>query len=361
MIRILVTGAGGVGGVNFVRAIRAMGESFVVGTDFFEYHLQFPNVDKSYSSPRHSDPTFMEKIGHIVKSDKIDFVHPQPEMEALVVARHREELVCKTFLPAEAAYLKGQDKITTAHTMAARSVTAPRTLAISGPDDVASAFKEFAGKPVWVRSRFGAGGKQSLLCRSEREAILWMRLWVERGEAQWEHFALQEYLPGRNIAWDSLWFQGRLVTSFSRERLEYIFPNVSPSGITGTPVVSRTISDGRVDEAGEAAVRAIDQRPHGFYSVDMKENAESIPCITEVNVGKFHTTAPLWSYAAVTGLKQPWFANLSYLYTRIGIEGKLPDEKIPAHDLLPKDVYLLRHIDCGALLWKKDGWKFRLL
>ena len=42
MKKILVTGSGGIGGVNFVRALRATDEDFfLVGTDFNQYYLEF--------------------------------------------------------------------------------------------------------------------------------------------------------------------------------------------------------------------------------------------------------------------------------------------------------------------------------
>ena len=42
MKKILVTGSGGIGGVNFVRALRATDEEFfLVGTDFNQYYLEF--------------------------------------------------------------------------------------------------------------------------------------------------------------------------------------------------------------------------------------------------------------------------------------------------------------------------------
>ncbi|MEZ0346255.1 MAG: hypothetical protein ABWK01_06875 [Infirmifilum sp.] len=49
-IRILVTGSGGIGGVNFVRALRLaekMGKLkyFIAGTDYNQYHILFPQVD----------------------------------------------------------------------------------------------------------------------------------------------------------------------------------------------------------------------------------------------------------------------------------------------------------------------------
>ena len=39
-MRVLVTGAGGVGGINFVRTLKIAPEDvFVVGTDYNEYYL----------------------------------------------------------------------------------------------------------------------------------------------------------------------------------------------------------------------------------------------------------------------------------------------------------------------------------
>jgi len=60
MIRVLVTGAGGIGGVNFINFIRAIkiacSDIFIVGTDYFKYHLEFINMDKKYKTPRHDSP-----------------------------------------------------------------------------------------------------------------------------------------------------------------------------------------------------------------------------------------------------------------------------------------------------------------
>ena len=107
------------------------------------------------------------------------------------------------------------------------------------------------GAPLWVRARHGAGGRLSLLCNDSEEARLWVQLWVRRG-AEIGEFIIQEYLPGRNIAWDSLWADGKLVTSYARERLEYPFRHISPSGITGTPSVARIVHDARLDEVAQA-------------------------------------------------------------------------------------------------------------
>jgi len=148
----------------------------------------------------------------------------------------------------------GQDKLLSQERLKAKGVAVAKTVGIRTKADIRTAFSKL-GRPLWVRARHGAGGRLSLLCNDAAEARLWIELWVKRGGGRLDEFIIQEYLPGRNIAWDSLWQGGKLVTSYSRERLEYPFKHISPSGITGTPSVSRTIHDQRVNDSGQRAVR----------------------------------------------------------------------------------------------------------
>ena len=61
--RILVTGAGGIGGVNFVSALRIANSNYnIIGTDFNRFYLEFPQLDSKYNTPRHSEPEFLQII-----------------------------------------------------------------------------------------------------------------------------------------------------------------------------------------------------------------------------------------------------------------------------------------------------------
>jgi carbamoylphosphate synthase large subunit len=353
--------------VNFVRALRASKRDyFIVGTDFNKYHILYPDVDARYLTPRHSDPSFVARISSLVREEKIDFLHPQPSSEAYVVAADRKKIGCSVFLPEKRVIEIGQDKLRSQQALSKKRVPVAKTRVISSIGDVKEAFSELAldlssepGSPLWVRARHGAGGRLSLLCNGYREAQHWIELWVLRGSAI-DEFIVQEYLPGRNIAWDSLWYEGKLVTSYARERLEYPFKHISPSGITGTPSVARIVHDDRLNEVAQAAVRAIDTHPHGAYSIDAKESANGEMCVTEVDSGKFHSTMPLWGYIAVKHLGMPWYANLADLYVRLGTGEGVP-ASIPPIDLIPEGYYLLRDMDVGAYLWKEDGWKEKVL
>ena len=100
MKKILITGAGGIGGVNFVRALKIFKDKFfIVGLDFNKYYLEFPDVDVRVNSPRHSDPNFIKLIHELIKKYDIDFLHPHPSSEALVVSQNLDSITTKTLLP----------------------------------------------------------------------------------------------------------------------------------------------------------------------------------------------------------------------------------------------------------------------
>ncbi len=356
---IFVTGAGGVAGVNFVRALRASERNYrIVGSDYSKYYIHLPDLDARYLTPRHDDPSFVKRVSTIAKKEGALFIHPQPSSEALVLSREREKLPSRVFLPDYSTMLRGQDKMETQKILERKGVPVARTETLKDIEEVESAFKKIGGK-VWVRARHGAGGRLSLLCNSWQEARDWISLWTRRG-TELDEFMLQEYLPGRNIAWDSLWVKGKLVTSYSRERIEYPFKHISPSGITGTPSVSRTIHDAQVNKVAIKSVLAIARDASGAFSVDIKEDASGRPCVTEVDAGKFHTTMPLWGYAAYKHLGMPWYSNISDLYVRIGL-GEEVRESIPEFDLIPAGYYMIRNMDSGVILYREDGWKERVV
>ena len=357
--RILVTGSGGLAGVNFVRALRAskMGY-YIVGTDFNKYHIVYPDLDSRYLTPRHTDHDFIPRLTSIAKQERIDFLHPQPSVEAYVISVDRRRFRCKVFLPEASVMRVGQDKLLTQRALASNGIPVAKTRAISSVQDIREAFAAL-GSPLWVRARQGAGGRLSLLCNDSEEATHWIELWVRKGTDVSE-FILQEYLPGRNIAWDSIWKDGRLVTSYARERLEYPFKHISPSGITGTPSVARIVRDRTLNQVAQRAVKSIDPRAQGAYSIDAKESAKGEMCVTEVDSGKFHSTMPLWGYIAVKHLRMPWYCNLADLYVRLGLGVDVADS-IPPTDLFPEGYYLLRDMDVGAFLWREDGWKEKVL
>lgn len=349
MKRILCTGAGGPAGINFVMSLRIAPEKmFLVGTEANEYYLHLASTDKKFLVPRSKDPSYIDKLNELIHKEKINFLHAQPDVEVEVVSEKREKINANVFLPSKNAVKACQDKLESAKVWKKKNVPVARTIELRKDEDIDRAFEEL-GSPIWIRARTGAGGRGSTPADNRETAVSWIRYWKSR-KVDWA-FIAQEHLPGRNIAFHSLWKDGELVTSMARERIEYIYPYLAPSGIMGTPAVQRTVHDPKVNKIGTEAVLSIDSSFNGIASVDLKENAEGIPCVTEINPGRMFTTSFFFSYASKV-LRKDYFANIPYLCAKLAFKETVPD--MPKYDSLPADVYWIRHMDAPARLVKDN-------
>jgi len=345
--RILTTGAGGPAGINFIMSLKLAPEKlYLVGTETNPHFIHLASTDKKYYVPHATEANYIEKLSEIIEKERIEFLHPQPDIEVSVLSENREKIEATMFLPSKEAVRVCQDKYESAKRWKQKGVPVAATLPIKSEADVEKAFEKL-GTPLWIRATHGAGGAGSTPAPNKETALAWINYWKARNE-NWE-FIAQKYLKGRNLAFHSIWKNGELITSMTRERLEYIYPHLAPSGITGTPAIQKTIYDERVNKTGTEAVLAIDPNFNGIACVDLKENDEDVPCATEINAGRMFTTSYFFSFASKV-LRGDYYANIPYLYVKLAYKEEIPD--MPKYNILPEDVYWIRHIDAPAKLVK---------
>ncbi len=339
MTTILVTGAGGPMGCNVTRSLRAAPEGFrLIGTDANRWHLPLGLTDEIYLIPPAKQiDDYLAALDRIVADEGIDVIFPTHPVEVRAISAHRERFGTATLLPAHQAILCGQNKYDSYVRWEEAGLPLPKTYLLETPADVDRAFDELGTRPVWVRGAGvpGAGiGVASLPCRDRKGALAWIEYWEG-----WGGMAASEYLPGDNLTWLGVYRDGELIATQTRERYEYVIPHVSPSGITGAPAVSRTVSRVDVNEIGEAAVPVIDPHPNGAYFVDLKGNDDGVPCITEVNVGRFGTTIHFYTEAGFN------FPRL-YVQLALGQDPKLGRVR----NQLDEGMTWVRTLDCGPVL-----------
>jgi len=344
MKRILITGCGGPAGVNFVKSIRIAPEKFfVVGTDVNKYYLQLPDVDERLLVSRNNDPHYIDSLNEIIAKNNCEFLHPQPDTEVKVISENRDRLDAQTFLPSRNTIRICQNKFETAKIWKSKAIPTPESMFIKEEKDLEEAAHRL-GLPFWLRATEGAGGRGSTLVENIEQGQAWIRYWRLMG-MDWEFFA-QQYLPGKNIAFQSIWKNGELVTSQARERLEYIYPYLAPSGITGTPSVAVTVHRPDVNKIATECVLAVDYDATGVFSVDLKEDAHGVPCPTEINAGRFFTTSFFFPRAGL---------NLPYLYVKLAYSEEIP--ALPKYNVLPAGLHWIRHMDSGPLLLREEEFK----
>lgn len=345
-LRVMVTGAGGPGAVNLCRSLLAMEpQPWILAVDASPYFVHLALGHRRALVPRCSErEAYLERIDALCRAHGVDFVLPNNSLEIAVLSEARADLPARVFLPKPRTLAAANSKWASWKVWSERGIAVPETHLLEDAADVRAAFEALQPEPetpVWVR---GAGipgkgiGVASLPCRTVEQALQWVDYW--RG---WGGMIASAYLPGDNLTWMGLFDRGRLITSQGRRRIAYVIPHVSPSGITGAPAISHTISDPEVNRLGEAAVRALDPDYHGVGFVDMKGDAEGRPRVTELNAGRFGTTHFFYTAAG---------ANFPEMLLRTGLGEPLD---VPTHDVLPPDLYWVRTLDAGPVLLTREA------
>ena len=334
-MRVLVFGAGGPAGINVVRSLAEAGHS-VIGADSNAAHLPWAGV--------YCDDLIVAEDFTVEEINGVgaDAVHSQAEGIVWWIAHYRQQLDAATLCPSAQVVTLSQDKWEACLMFRRAELRVDKVHLVQDQPTLNDAAEDL-GYPFWLRARQGAGARGSALCESWQQAISWVRYWWARDSTY--DFIAEQYLPGRDLAWTSLWRDGVCFASFGRERLEYIYPKLAPSGRTGTPTIARTIHDDELNKRAFRAVLALDHKPHGFYSVDLREDADGVPRPTEVNAGRCFTTSYL-STAAGFNFMDAWCTL---------IEGKDPRPKDSHFNVIPAGLTWMRHIDCPELLLAPNG------
>jgi hypothetical protein len=349
---VLVTGAGGPLGANLTRSLRrALARPRLIGTDANRWHLPLSLCDATYLiPPARLRDDYAAALTEIGAREGVDVLVPTHPVEVRAVCELRDAgrlpAGAGTALPDTAVVEVADDKAASHARLDRAGVPVPRSALLGGPEDLERAWLELGegARTVWVRGSGAPGlgiGGAALPCRDPRVA----RAWIEHHHG-WGRMAASEYLPGANLTWMAVFDRGTLLAAGTRERLEYVLPHVSPSGVTGAPAVTRTVNRADVADIGERAVRALDPAPHGAYFADLKEDEEGRPRVTEVNAGRCGTTVEFYSAA---GCNFPW------LLVQLA-RGEHPAPLADPNRAVETGLYWVRTLDCGPVLVREEAF-----
>lgn len=189
----------------------------------------------------------------------------------------------------------------------------------------------------WLRARKGAGGAGAI--RTDR--VQFAVEWLNRADG-WGQFTSAEVLPGETVTVQQLWWCGQLVASQQRTRRCWANAKNSPSGVSGSTGVGVTSSDPVADRVADRAVRAVAEKPHGLFGIDMCRDMDGNPRVTEINAGRFFTTAS--EFYAQAGF------NMAYVYVKWGVGEQFWEHAIPWRNPIPDGRKWVRGMDREPVL-----------
>jgi len=337
-MRVQVGGAGGAPSNNFIRSLRDLGdEYYVIGMCASPTDLFLADAPEKYLVPSASDAAYHDSIVRLLQKTKPNLLHLQNDFEVRAISRMRDDVTAlgvKLFLPSPETVENCVDKMKSYEIWEKAGVRTPKTMLLSSPDDLRTAFREY-GPKVWVRATEGGGGTGAL----PTDDYEFARLWIDRFKG-WGHFTASECLTARTVTWLSIWYEGELVVAQTRRRHSWNFGNRTLSGVTGITGVGETCSEPDVDELALQAIAAVDGSPHGLFGVDMTYDDAGHPCVTEINIGRFFTTHYFFTHAGL---------NMPDIYSRLAIRGERPALKKKINPL-PDGLIWIRGMDVEPVM-----------
>lgn len=322
--------------------------TLLTGTDSDRTSLQLNMwIDASYHLPSANTRNYVQSLNKVIGKEQVQAIFPQPDLEVRRVSEEREKVKARVFLPDRTTVSACLDKfqaLTSWHKMRLRKGS---VVLSTGDASIHQKIRDLE-YPCWIRARAGAGGLLSCKATDSNIAEHWTQFhW---GQGIMTDFIAEEYLPGRDYCFMSIWNNDNLVTSMIRERLSWLGTRLVGTG--GTSKLNRVVHSTTINNKAQEAIRAISKSPHGIFCVDLKEDPHNTPCPTEINC-RFTTNVHYLTLASIKLGHPEW--NFPWIASRLVLEEGIPDcSKI---DALPADLWFTKNTDMGFTMVKGNHWK----
>jgi carbamoyl-phosphate synthase large subunit len=337
MKKVLVAGAGGAPSEGVINSLlRCDKKDEIIGMSSDITDLALSNAQRKYHVPYANTPEYKGSLLNILKKELPDLIHFQNDSEIYHVSKFRGEinaLGVKMFMPDDDVIDTCVHKHKTFLKFKEAGLKVPRNIAINNEEDLKLAFAELADEKgsLWLRAAsIGGGGNGALPTNNFNFA----KSWIEHYNG-WGNFLAAELLTPNTVTWLSIWHEGELVVAQTRVRKGWVHGNRTLSGVTGVTKVGQTYSNEEVNEVAIRAVKAVSEKPHGIFGVDMAYDKTGVPNPTEINIARFFTTILFFTEAGL---------NMPKIFKDIAIHGEFPNlaKKI---NPLPDGLMWLRGMD----------------
>ena len=352
MKKILVAGAGGAPTEGVIYSLRKNPKNYVIGMGSEPTDLVLSKAHKKYYVPYANTSEYKDKLLNILNKEKPDLVHFQNDLEIYHASLIREDIKAtgtKVFMPDHSVIDTCVHKYKSYLAFKEAGVVVPKNIEVNTEEDLKKAFKELSdseGK-IWLRdSGIGGGGKGALPTNDYALA----KSWIDHYKG-WGDFIAAEMLTPKTVTWLSIWHEGELVVAQTRAREGWTHGNRAISGVTGVTKVGITVSDNQVTQVAINTVKAVSDKPHGIFGVDMAYDKNGIPNPTEINISRFFTTVRFFTEAGI---------NFPEIFKKLALGEPINIAKSTINPL-ENDLMWVRGMDTEPLLIVKESIKQEII
>ena len=289
MKTLLISGIGGPTPRSIAHIIRKYHTDIkIVGIDANPLAIGFyleNMLDYHYVCPKASDKNYWEFISKIIERHHIDYAIIQPEKEIIAWGHYFDingSYPCPVFIPSKKLALSLMDKSIMADLLNDTEFI-PKTIKVTQNEPKFDEVNSLIGFPCWIRATQGSGGFGSLKLKDLSSYKSWLFI-----NSEIQEFTVSEFLPGRHLANQMLYFNNEYIKGAALECVEYVMANVAPSRVTGNTSYGRFLNEDRINSFCDKCIKYICEKmnipAHGVLSFDLKEDANGNLKVTEVNI-----------------------------------------------------------------------------
>lgn len=289
MKTILVTGVGGITPRSITKIIRKNHPDYkIIGCDIEKKAIGFfmeGLLDECYVCPRCTTPEYFPWIEKLIQEKNIDYAFVQPESEIVEWGDYYEKkgkFPCPVFMGSKKLSVSLKDKSIMADLLKETDFI-PKTIRVTQKNPCYEEVEKIIGFPCWIRATEGTGGLGSLRLDDLNSYKSW--LFINSNIAE---FTVCEFLPGRHLANEMLYYNGEYIKGAALECVEYVMANIAPSHVTGNTHFGRFINEDRINKFCDGCIKYLESKlgvsAHGILSFDLKEDSNGNLKVTEINI-----------------------------------------------------------------------------
>lgn len=286
---VLVTGIGGLTPRSITGIIRENHPDYkIIGCDIEKKAMGFfmkGLLDEYYICPRCTDPEYFTWIEKLVEDKHIDYAFVQPESEIVEWGAYYEKngrFPCPVFMGSKLLSESLRDKSIMADLLEGTAFI-PKTIKVTQENPRFEDVENEIGFPCWIRATEGTGGLGSLRLDDISSYRSWLFI-----NANIPEFTVSEFLTGRHLANEMLYYNGEYVKGAALECAEYVMANTAPSHVTGNTHFARFLNEDRINKFCDECIKYLEKKlgvpAHGILSFDLKEDKNGKMKVTEINI-----------------------------------------------------------------------------
>ena len=288
MKTVLITGIGGLTPRSIAKIIRNNHPNYkLIGCDVDKKAMGFfmkGLLDEYFIAPRCDDKSYFSWLEKLVLAKNIDYAFVQPESEIVAWGEYFEKngrFPCPTFMGSRLLSYSLRDKSIMAELLQGTHFI-PKTIKVTQQNPRYKDVEEM-GFPCWIRATAGTGGLGSLRLDDINSYKSWLFI-----NANIPEFTVSEFLTGRHLANQMLYYNGEYVKGAALECAEYVMANTAPSHVTGNTHFGRFLNENHINQFCDECVKYLEKKlgilAHGVLSFDLKEDNKGNLKVTEINI-----------------------------------------------------------------------------